>query len=166
MVERITGGKALPAVVLEQVVGKTDGVPLFLEELTKTVLESDLLRESDQGYERTDSLPELAIPSTLQDSLMARLDRLGPAKDVAQLGAVLGREFPHELLEAVSPLDAASLEQALRELANAELLYPRGVPPRATYTFKHALIQDTAYESLLKSVRQRLHAQVADALEK
>ncbi len=166
MVERIMGGKALPALVLEQVVGKTDGVPLFLEELTKTVLESDLLRESDQGYERTDSLPKLAIPSTLQDSLMARLDRLGPAKEVAQLGAVLGREFPHELLAAVSSLDAEPLEQALRELANAELLYPRGVPPRATYTFKHALIQDTAYESLLKSVLQRLHGRVAQALEK
>jgi tetratricopeptide (TPR) repeat protein len=156
----------LPAVVLEQVVSKTDGVPLFLEELTKTVLESDLLRESDQRYERTDALPELAIPSTLQDSLMARLDRLGRAKEVAQLGAVLGREFPHELLAAVSSLDAESLEPALRELASAELLYPRGVPPRASYTFKHALIRDTAYESLLKSTRQRLHGRVAQALEK
>ena len=97
---------------------------------------------------------------------MARLDRLGPAKEVAQLAAVLGREFPHELLEAVSPLDTGSLEQALRELARAELLYPRGVPPRVTYTFKHALIQDTAYGSLLKSVRRRLHGRIAQALEK
>ena len=166
MVERVAGGKALPALVLEQLVAKTDGVPLFVEELTKTVLESNLLRESDQGYERSDPLPELAIPSTLQDSLMARLDRLGPAKEVAQLSAMLGREFPHELLAAVSPLEAESLEQALRELANAELLFPRGVPPRATYTFKHALIQDTAYESLLKSVRQGLHGRIAEALEK
>jgi tetratricopeptide (TPR) repeat protein len=166
MIEGVTGGKALPPVVLEQVVSKTDGVPLFLEELTKTVLESDLLRESDQGYERTDSLPELAIPSTLQDSLMARLDRLGPAKEVAQLGAVLGREFPHELLAAVSSLDAGPLERALRDLANAELLYPRGVAPRAIYTFKHALIQDTAYESLLKTTRRRLHGRIAEALEK
>ncbi len=166
MIEQIAGGKALPAMVFEQVVSKTDGLPLFVEELTKTVLESNLLRESDQRYERTDALPELAIPSTLQDSLMARLDRLGPAKEVAQLAAVLGREFPHELLEAVSPLETGSLEQALRELARAGLLYARGVPPRATYTFKHALIQDTAYESLLKSFRQRLHARVAQALEK
>jgi class 3 adenylate cyclase/predicted ATPase len=165
MVERIAGGKALPALVLEQVVAKTDGVPLFVEEFTKTLLESDLLRESDRSYERTDPLPEHAIPNTLRDSLMARLDRLGAAKEVAQLGAVLGREFSYELIAAVSSLEAESLEQALRDLASAELLYPRGVPPRATYTFKHALVQDTAYESLLKSVRERLHAQVAKTLE-
>jgi class 3 adenylate cyclase len=165
MVEWIAGGKVLPAKVLDHVVIRTDGVPLFVEELTKTVLESDLLRESDRGYERTDPLPELAIPSTLQDSLMARLDRLGPAKEVAQLGAVLGREFPYELLAAVSPLSAESLRGALRGLGNAELLYPRGVPPRAIYTFKHALIQETAYQSLLKSTRQAWHARIAQVLE-
>lgn len=165
MVERISGEKTFPALVLEQLVTKTDGVPLFVEELTKTVLESHLLRERDRSYEQTDALPQLAIPATLQDSLMARLDRLGPAKEVAQLGAVLGREFSHELLAAVSPLEAESLEQALRDLASAELLFPRGVPPRATYTFKHALIQDMAYESLLKSVRERLHERVATTLE-
>ena len=165
MVERIAGGKGLPAKVLEQLVTRTDGVPLFVEELTKTVLESDLLRESDRSYERTDPLPELAVPSTLQDSLMARLDRLGPAKEVAQVAAVIGREFPRELLEAVSPLDPDSLERALRELARAELLYPQGSPPRVGYSFKHALIQDTAYESLLRSVRGRLHGRIAEALE-
>jgi len=165
MIQQIVGGKPLPAVVLEQLVTKTDGVPLFIEELTKTVLESDLLRESDSVYERTDPLPELAVPATLQDSLMARLDRLGSAKEVAQLGAVLGREFPHELLAAVSPMDEPTLASAVEELAKADLLHRRGLPPRAVYTFKHALVQDTAYQSLLKGTRLEWHARVARALE-
>lgn len=166
MVEEVAKGKPLPALVREQLVAKTDGVPLFVEELTKSVLESDLLAESDQRYERSDPLPELAIPSTLQDSLRARLDRLGPAKEVAQLGSVLGREFSHELFAAVSAMNSASLERALGELARAELLYQRGAPPRATYTFKHALIQDTAYQSLLEKHRKAHHARVAEVLEK
>ncbi len=165
MVEGIAGGKALPAVVLDQVVKKTDGVPLFVEELTKSVLESGLLTEGEERYERTDALPELAIPATLQDSLMARLDRLGPAKEVAQLAAVLGRRFSFELLEAVSPLDAAALESRLERLVKAELLYRRGVPPRATYTFKHVLVEDTAYQSLLRRTRQQHHARIARVLE-
>ncbi len=163
LAEHVAGGKPLPRKVLEQIVEKTDGVPLFVEELTKSVIESDLIEESDRIWERSDALPELAIPSTLQDSLTARLDRLGAAKEVAQLASVLGREFSFELLAAVSGTDAASLESALAELADAELLYKRGTPPRAIYTFKHALIQDAAYQSLLKRTRQEFHARTARA---
>ena len=136
---------------------RTDGVPLFVEELTKSILESDLVVESDERYERTDPLPGRAIPATLRDSLTARLDRLGPANEVAQLGAILGREFSHDLLRAVSPLDPESLERALGELVSSELLYQRGIPPRATYIFKHALIQEAAYQSLLKKRRREYH---------
>ena len=165
MIARVTGGKALPPVVLQQVVTKTDGVPLFVEELTKTVLESDLVRETEEHYELTGPLPPLAIPATLHDSLMARLDRLATVKAVAQLGAVLGRTFAYELLQAVTPLDEASLQQALARLVDAELLYQRGIPPQATYLFKHALIQDAAYQSLLKSTRQQFHQRIAQVLE-
>jgi tetratricopeptide (TPR) repeat protein len=165
MAGTVARGKALPAVVLEEVVKKTDGVPLFVEELTKSLLESGLLAEGAQRYERADPLPALAIPATLRDSLMARLDRLGPAKGVAQIASVLGREFPFELLDAVASEDAETLEGALQRLVGAELLYRRGTPPRASYTFKHALIQTTAYESLLRRVRQEVHARAARVLE-
>jgi class 3 adenylate cyclase/tetratricopeptide (TPR) repeat protein len=165
MIAQVTGGKALPPEVLQHVVSKTDGVPLFVEELTKTVLESGLLQETEEHYELTGSLPPLAIPATLHDSLMARLDRLATVKAVAQLGAVLGRTFSYEVLQAVTPLDEAALQQALARLVDAELLYQRGVPPQATYLFKHALIQEAAYESLLKSTRQQYHQQIAQVLE-
>jgi predicted ATPase len=155
----------LPPAVLQHVVTKTDGVPLFVEELTKTVLESGLLRETEEPYELTGPLPPLAIPATLHDSLMARLDRLAPIKAVAQLGAVLGRTFSYEVLQAVTPLDEASLQQALARLVEAELLYQRGVPPQAIYLFKHALIQEAAYQSLLKSTRQQFHQRIAQVLE-
>jgi len=164
MVEHVAE-KALPGVVLEQVVAKTDGVPLFVEELTKMVLESGLLREQEDRYELTGPLPPLAIPATLSDSLMARLDRLATVKEVAQLGATIGREFPYELLQTVSPLDEEALQASLAQLVDAELLYQRGLPPQATYLFKHSLIRDTAYESLLKSRRQQYHQQIAQALE-
>jgi class 3 adenylate cyclase len=154
MVEEVTGGKALPSEVLQQIVAKTDGVPLFVEELTKMVLESGLLREEDgryvgargqwKGQAEGAPIPPLAIPSTLQDSLMARLDRLASVREIAQVGAVLGREFSYELIHAVSPLDEAMLRQGLRQLVDAELIYQRGLPPQATYLFKHALVQDTA----------------------
>jgi class 3 adenylate cyclase/predicted ATPase len=166
MMAQVTGGKALPPAVFQHVVTKTDGVPLFVEELTKTVLESGLLRETQEHYELTGPLPPLAIPATLHDSLMARLDRLATVKAVAQLGAVLGRTFSYEVLRAVTSLDEASLQQALARLVDAELLYQRGVPPQATYLFKHALIQDAAYQSLLKSTRQQCHQQIAQALER
>jgi class 3 adenylate cyclase len=138
MVQQVAGGKTLPAEVMQQIVRKTDGVPLFVEELTKMVLESCLLHETDDHYELTGPLPPLAIPGTLQDSLMARLDRLSSAREIAQLSATLGREFSYELLQAVSPVDEAMLQQGLRQLVEAELLYQRGVPPQATYVFKHA----------------------------
>jgi predicted ATPase len=167
MVERVTGGKALPSEVVQQIVAKTDGVPLFVEELTKTVVESGLLREEAGRYVGTRGgapvLP-LAIPSTLQDSLMARLDRLATVREIAQLGATIGREFSYELLHAVSPLDEATLQRELRRLVEAELVYQRGLPPQAHYFFKHALIQDTAYQSLLKSTRQQLHRELAHVL--
>jgi len=165
LIARVTGGKALPPAVLQHVVTKTDGVPLFVEELTKTVLESGLLRETQYCYELTGPLPPLAIPATLHDSLMARLDRLAAVKAVAQLGAVLGRTFTYEVLQAVTSLDEASMQQALARLVDAELLYQRGVPPQATYLFKHALIQEAAYQSLLKSTRQQYHQRIAQVLE-
>lgn len=164
-VEKITAGRALPAEVLQQIVAKTDGVPLFVEELTKTVLESGLLRKENGHYALTGPLSSLAIPTTLQDSLMARLDRLAPVKEIAQVGATIGREFSYELLHAVSSLDEGILQQGLRQLVDAELLYQRGLPPQATYLFKHALIQDTAYQSLLRSKRQQIHQQIAQVLE-
>jgi tetratricopeptide (TPR) repeat protein len=165
MAQRVAGGKRLPAEVVEQIVTKTDGVPLFVEELTKTVLESELLRDTGSHYELTGPLPSLAIPATLQDSLMARLDRLVTAKGLAQLGAVIGRQFPYELLQAVSHLDEPTLQRELARLVDAELLYQRGMPPQATYTFKHALIQDAASQSLLKSTRQQYHQRLAQVLE-
>jgi predicted ATPase len=165
MVERVSGRKSLPAEVVQQIVAKTDGVPLFVEELTKTVLESGLLTAADGHYEATGPLPPLTIPSTLQDLLIARLARLAPVREIAQVGAVLGREFSYELLQAVSAIDEALLQQGLRQLVEAELIYQRGLPPQATYNFKHALIQDTAYQSLLKSTRQQYHRQIAQVFE-
>ena len=152
---RVAHGKALPPEVVEQVVAKTDGVPLFVEELTKMVLESGLLQERAERYELTGPLPPLAIPTTLHDSLMARLDRLAAVKGLAQLGATLGREFSYELLQAVSLWDEDTLQQGLHQLVAAEFLYQQGLPPQATYRFKHALIQDAAYQSLLRSTRQQ-----------
>jgi class 3 adenylate cyclase/predicted ATPase len=160
----VAGDKALPAELLHQVVRKTDGVPLFVEELTKMVLETSLLREHEDHYELTSALPPLAIPATLHDSLMARLDRLAPVKVIAQLGATIGRQFSYELLRAVSPLEASTLQQGLRQLVEAELLYQHGSLPQATYTFKHALIQDAAYQSLLRSTRQHFHQRIAQVL--
>jgi class 3 adenylate cyclase/predicted ATPase len=162
---RVARGKALPPEVVEQVVAKTDGVPLFVEELTKMVLESELLQERDERYELTGPLHPLAIPATLHDSLMARLDRLPAVKALAQLGATLGREFSYELLRAIAPWDEATVQRGLHQLVAAEFLYQRGVPPQATYTFKHALIQDVAYQSLLRSTRRQYHQRIAQALE-
>ena len=165
MTDRVAHGKALPPEVVEQVVTKTDGVPLFVEELTKMVLESGLLQEREERYELTGPLLPLAIPTTLHDSLMARLDRLGAVKSLAQLGATLGREFSYELLRAVAPWDEDTMQRGLHQLVVAEFLYQRGVPPQATYTFKHALIQDVAYQSLLRSTRQQHHQRIAQTLE-
>jgi predicted ATPase len=136
-----------------------------VEELTKMVLELGLLREGGDRYELAAPLPPLAIPTTLHDSLMARLDRLAAVKGLAQLAATLGREFSYELLYAVSPWDAGTLQQGLQQLVEAEFLYQRGLPPQATYLFKHALIQDAAYQSLLRSTRQQYHQRIAQVVE-
>jgi class 3 adenylate cyclase/predicted ATPase len=164
MVARLTHGKPLPTEVLRHVATKTDGVPLFVEELTKMLLESGLLTEADDRYVLAGPLPSLAIPATLHDSLMARLDRLAAVKAVAQLGAALGRQFSYHLLQAVSFLDEPTLQRGLQQLVDAELLYCRGVPPQATYLFKHALIQEAAYQSLLKRTRQQYHQHIAQVL--
>jgi class 3 adenylate cyclase len=164
MVRQVTGGKSLPAEVLRQIVARADGVPLFVEELTKAVLEAHWLQEGEDGYALTGPVPPLAIPATLQDALRARLDRLSEGKAVAQLGAVLGRTFAHDLLQAVAPLDKLAVWRGLVEMVQAEVLYQRGVPPQATYTFKHALLQEAAYQSLLKSTRQQYHQRIAQVL--
>ena len=166
MIDRLTAGKTLPTEVLNQIVAKTDGVPLFVEELTKNVLESGLLREEEEGYVLSGPLPPLAIPATLHDSLTARLDRLMPVKEVAQIGAAIGREFSYELLALVTPLRENELHDALARLEESELVFRRGTPPHATFTFKHALVQDAAYDSLLRSKRQQIHAAIARAVEK
>jgi class 3 adenylate cyclase len=165
MIDRMTSGKSLPADVRDQILAKTDGVPLFMEELTKSVLESGLLREEDGAYVLASALTPLAIPSTLHDSLTARLDRLSPIKETAQIGAAIGREFSKVLLEAVSPIKGAALDAALGQLMDAELIHIRGTPPHATYVFKHALVQDAAHASLLRGRRQRIHADIAHALQ-
>jgi class 3 adenylate cyclase/tetratricopeptide (TPR) repeat protein len=165
LVAGVTGGKSLPPEVLDQIVARTDGVPLFIEELTKTVLESGLLREADDHYELAGPLPLLAIPSSLHASLLARLDRLASAKDVAQIGAAIGREFSYALIAAVSSLPVNDLHTAITQLVNAELIFQRGTPPAAQYIFKHALLQDAAYASLVRSRRTQFHAQIARALE-
>jgi predicted ATPase len=165
IVNRMTDGKTFPQEVLQQIIAKTDGVPLFVEEMTKAILESGSLKAVDGHYELTGVFSTLAIPATLQDSLMARLDRLVTAKAVAQYAAVIGRQFAYDLLSTVSQLDEATLQRELGRLVEAEIVYQRGLPPQSTYVFKHALIQDAAYESLLKSTRQHYHQRIAHVLE-
>ncbi|HZR79615.1 MAG TPA: AAA family ATPase [Candidatus Binatia bacterium] len=165
MIDGIARGVPLPNAIVERIVERADGIPLFVEEVTKMVLESELVAARDGRYELTGPLGDLDIPTTLQDSLMARLDRLVPGKEVAQLGAALGREFFYELLRSVSLEEEPRLREGLTQLVDAELLYQRGALPDANFTFKHALIQDTAYQSLLKSVRQQFHARIAHVLE-
>ena len=164
MVGRVTEGKPLPEEVLDQIVAKTDGVPLFVEELTKAVIESGVLEDAGDRYAHTKPLPPLAVPATLQDSLMARLDRLTQFKEIAQIGAAIGRVFSHRLLAVVSPKSESDLEDALTQLVEAELIFRRGAGEELGYVFKHALVQDAAYESLLKSNRQVLHGRIAHAL--
>ncbi len=165
LIERIAGGKALPDEVIVQIADRTDGVPLFVEELTKSVIESGLLREEGDRYVLDRALPPFAIPTTLHDSLMARLDRLASVRLVVQTGAAIGREFTYTLLRTVSRLPEDELQAALGRLVAAELVFQRGAPPEAVYSFKHALVQDAAHGSLLRSIRQQLHAQIAEALE-
>jgi class 3 adenylate cyclase/predicted ATPase len=161
---RVAGGKALPDEVVNEIVARTDGVPLFVEELTKTVLEGGFLTEEDDRFVLAGELPSLAIPTTLHDSLMARFDRYPTVKEVAQVGAVIGRKFSYEVLAAVSSLQEFELNSALSQLVDAGLVFRRGVPPAASYVFKHALVQDVAYASLLKRRRQELHGAIARTL--
>jgi len=165
LVDRITDGKALPEEVLRQILARTEGVPLFTEELTKAVLEAGILRDAGDRYALAGPLPPVAIPATLHDSLLARLDRLAPVKEIAQIGACIGREFDHELLATVVSMPEAELAAALDRLLSAELVFRQGFPPAATYVFKHALVRDAAYESLLKRRRQELHARIAASIE-
>jgi predicted ATPase/class 3 adenylate cyclase len=165
MVARVTGGRVPPAEVMKQIVAKTDGNPLFVEELTKAVLEAGILVEDAEGYRLAGPLPPLAIPATLQDSLMSRLDRLAPVREIGQIGAAIGREFSYSLLRVLVGRDETALQNALTQLEQAELVFRRGEPPEAIYSFKHALVRDAAYESLLKSRRQPLHGQIARTLE-
>ena len=164
LVEQLAGDKALPDEVVAQIADRADGVPLFVEELTKSVLESGLLREETDRYVLDRALPPFAIPTSLHDSLMARLDRLAPVRLVAQTGAAIGREFSYALLRAVSRLPEDELQTALARLVASELIFQRGTPPDAVYAFKHALVQDAAHGSLLRATRQQLHARIAEAL--
>ena len=161
----ITNGKALPKEVADQITERSDGVPLFIEELTKAVIESGALVDVGDRYITTRPLPSVAIPTTLEGSLLARLDRLASARETAQIGAALGRRFSHELIAAVAAMPAQQLEDSLTRLELAELLYRRGMPPDAEYTFKHALVQDAAYSTLPRSRRQQIHARIATTLE-
>ena len=165
LVEQVAGGKSLPQEVMNEILARTDGVPLFIEELTKTLLESRMLQQRDGHYVLDRPLPSLAIPTTLHASLMARLDRLAPVREVAQIGAVAGRDFHYELLKAVAGLPTDRLEEALDQLVESELIFRRGEIPHAVYAFKHALVRDAAYAGLLKSRRGQLHAAIASALE-
>jgi len=164
LVEYMTGGKALPVEVIDQIIAKTDGIPLFVEELTQYILESDWLSDDGECYQLTSRLPALAIPATLQDALMARLDRLAEVKEIAQLGATIGREFSYVLLRAVSPLSDLFLQEGLQQLLEADLISQRGQVPTSTYSFKHALIQDTAYQSMLRRTRHQVHKDIAKVL--
>ena len=162
LIAGLTGGKALPPELVERIVAQTDGVPLFIEELTKAA-RGRLVADRGDHYARG-PLTELAIPDTLHDSLTARLDRLGPVKEVAQIAAVIGREFSYELLAAVAGLPEAELQGALRQLSAAELVFGRGEPPDAVYAFKHVLVQETAYNAVLRERRAELHGRIARTL--
>ena len=164
MIEGVIGNKPLPANIRQDIIERTDGIPLFVEEMTKAVLEA----ESQDAVEHlAGAVPSsaLAVPASLQASLMARLDRLGPAKEVAQIGAAIGREFSHALLSAVARKPEPELASALDRLIAAGLLFRQGVPPHASYLFKHALVQDAAYGTLLREPRRALHARIAETLE-
>ncbi len=165
IVSALAAGKALPTALLEQILSRTDGVPLFVEELTKFILELGELKQAGDHYDYAGSARAVTIPATLRDSLMARLDRFMPVKEIAQIGAVIGREFSYELIAAVAPMPQTQLDDALAQLIELGLAFRRGTPPEAIYTFKHALVQDAAYDSLLRSRRRELHAKIARVIE-
>lgn len=165
LIAQVTGGKELPSDVLQQILARTDGIPLFIEELTKAVVESGVLTDLGDRYVAAGPLPALAIPTSLNASLLARLDRLAPVREVAQIGAALGRQFSHALISAATSMPQLQLDDALAQLVHAELIFRRGTPPDAQYTFKHALVQDAAYGTLLRARRQQLHGRIAAILE-
>ena len=165
MIDRVMGNKALPESIRQDIIERTDGIPLFVEEMTRAVLEAESEGEARKTVAAVPS-SALAVPASLHASLMARLDRLGPAKEVAQIGAAIGREFSHALLAAVVRKPEAELQSALDRLVAAGLLFRQGVPPHATYLFKHALVQDAAYGTLLREPRRALHARIAEVLER
>jgi class 3 adenylate cyclase/tetratricopeptide (TPR) repeat protein len=165
MITHVAGGKILPKEIANQIMDRTDGIPLFIEELTKAVVESGVLTETDGGYRVEGPIAPLSIPTTLHASLLARLDRLAPTREVAQTAAALGRTFSHELISAVTMMSKPQLDDALARLVAAELIFQRGTPPDAEYTFKHALVQDAAYSTLLRSRRLALHARIIATLE-
>ncbi|HXZ02801.1 MAG TPA: AAA family ATPase [Stellaceae bacterium] len=165
MIAQVAGGKLLPKEIADEIADRTDGVPLFIEELTKAAVESGLLVDRGDRYVATGPMAPLAIPTSLQASLLARLDRLAPMRNLAQVAAALGRHFSHELISAVADMPRPLLDDALAQLVRAELIHRRGTPPDAEYTFKHALVQDAAYGTLLRGRRQQLHARIAAALE-
>ena len=166
LIRHLTKGVKLPPEVVEHLLTKTDGVPLYVEELTKTVLESKLLQKKADRYVLAGPLSKVAIPTTLHDSLMARLDRVPIAREIAQIGAVLGREFHFEMVQALAPVQESKLFSGLKQLIDNELLYQRGRPPRAKYIFKHALVHEVAYRSLLRKTRRNYHQAAAELIEK
>ena len=165
MIALVIGGKTLPKEIADQIVERTDGVPLFIEEMTKTVIESGIVTETSGSYAVTGHVAPLSIPTTLQGSLLARLDRLAPTREVAQIASALGRQFSHEMISAVAPMRQKQVDDALAQLVGAELLFRRGSAPEAEYTFKHALVQEAAYSTLLRSQRILIHGRIVDALE-
>ncbi len=165
LVSRLAWGKALPPDLLEQILAKTDGVPLFVEELTKSILESNELREEADRYVHSGAAHAVTVPATLRDSLLARLDRLGPVKEIARIGAAIGREFSYEIVSGVASMDRGELNEALARMTESGLAFRRGTPPNAVYAFKHALVQEVAYDSLLKSRRQELHGRIARIMD-
>jgi class 3 adenylate cyclase/tetratricopeptide (TPR) repeat protein len=166
LTERVAGDKKLPTEILDRVVEHTDGIPLFIEELTKTLLEGGVLKEGDGRYLHGDAMPTLAIPSSLQDSLMARLDHLAPGKEVAQIGAAIGREFSYAVLEAVAGRPPDQLREALDQLWRGGLIFRRGTLPNGAFVFKHAFVQDAAYGTLLRGQRQELHTAIATFMDR
>jgi tetratricopeptide (TPR) repeat protein len=166
MISQMTGGKALPREITNQIAERTDGVPLFIKELTKAVIESGVVADAGDRYTVAGTAPSLAIPTSLHASLLARLDRLAPTREVAQIAASLGRSFSHDVISAVADMSGQVLDDALGQLVRAELVFRRGTPPDAEYTFKHALVRDAAYDTLLRSNRIRLHAHIASVLER
>ena len=166
MIAHVTGGRALPKEISDQIVDRTDGVPLFIEELTKTVVESGIVTETAAGYVATGQAAPFAIPTSLHASLLARLDRLAPTRELAQIGAALGRSFSHQLISAVVTMPQRQVDDALVQLVRAELIFQHGTPPDAEYSFKHALVQDAAYSTLLRGRRQQLHGLIRATLER